>query len=59
MEGNNGRAKVWFEVSCPRHGKVASQDKTNTPRVAVQPPDNKRERMSGCPLCRSEKDGSK
>jgi len=47
-----GKAKVYYAVACTRHGKEVG----GTPEkiVIVGRPGSKRERMAGCPMCRSE-----
>lgn len=45
----------WAEVSCPIHGKPDPDSKVNgwkPKQVKLSLPSTKRERMSGCPICR-------
>lgn len=48
----------WSEVSCPIHGKPDPDTKVNSwkeKQVKLTLPENKREKRSGCPLCRKSK----
>lgn len=47
-----GKAKVYYAVACTRHGKEVGG--TTEKIVIVGRPGSKRERMAGCPVCRSE-----
>jgi len=51
---NKSKAKVWGEVSCPKHGVKDSKSPNKTPQVKVYPQPDKR--LRGCPVCKSSKD---
>jgi hypothetical protein len=45
-----GQAKTWFETRCDIHGSLSRE--TNDRRVKVSQPESKRQRHSGCPICK-------
>lgn len=50
------KSTIWFEVTCDIHGTKEAKDTTGTKRLKVATPKNKREKMRGCPICRSEQE---
>lgn len=55
-DAKNRKRTVYYEVICPRHGK--KNNHTGQYHVMVSAPRNKRERMSGCPMCKSERNNT-
>lgn len=49
---------VWAEVTCDRHGKQMANAIWKSKQVKVPVPRNKREKMSGCPECKTEQNNN-
>ena len=42
----------WAEVTCDTHGKYEDGSQWKRKQVTVSIPKHKRDRMSGCPVCK-------
>lgn len=53
---SSGKAKVFFEVSCDRHGTTGEKNVPNFKRIAVGcPPSRGVAKHMGCPVCKKER----
>ncbi len=47
-----GKKTMWAEVTCHVHGVKDSERNWAPPQVKVTPPNHKRSRQGGCPICK-------
>jgi hypothetical protein len=56
MAAGSGKAKMFFEVSCDRHGTSGEKNVPNFKRIAVGRPSSRgKGKHFGCPICKREK----